>query len=275
MAMSSSASSSRGSAAGRIPAGGGLDALPSPTCAKTLVILDLLARHPNGITAAQAVRACGITPNLVFRILKTLVTLGYGVQHSTTKTYTLSSRLLDMAGPKAGDRSLVFVAHDALHELRDVTGETVQLVIESAGKALLLEQVRGTHAIQVSGQVGMRVPLYSCAPGKAILAWWGDKRRGDWFRSRTLKRFTNTTLTDRKALERELDESRDRGFSIDRAEGIEGIHCVAAPILDPHGRPIAAITVMAPVSRMPEESFVAFGDRCIRAAREIEAAHVA
>ena len=41
------------------------------------------------------------------------------------------------------------------------------------------------------------------------------------------------------------------------------------------GRPIAAITVMAPVSRMPEESFVAFGDRCIRAAREIEAAHVA
>jgi IclR family acetate operon transcriptional repressor len=248
------------------------DALPSPTCGKTLAILELVARHPRGITAAQAARASGITPNLVFRILKTLVALGYCLQHGAAKTYTLSGKMLDMAGPQSGDKSLVLASHDALRELRDATGETVQLLIESGGKALVLEQLRGTHPLQVCGQVGLRTPLYSSAPGKAILAWWGDKRRSEWFRGRTLKSFTPTTLADRDRLEQELAASRARGYTVDRAEGLEGIHCVAAPILDLHGIPLAAVTIMAPVSRMPVDRFPSLGEQCITAARAIETA---
>jgi len=248
------------------------DALPSPTCGKTLAILDLVARHPRGITAAQAARASSITPNLVFRILKTLVAMGYCLQHGTTKTYSLSGKLLEMAGPQSGDQSLVLAGHEALRALRDATGETVQLLIESGGKALVLEQLRGTYALQVCGEVGLRTPLYSSAPGKAILAWWSDKRRSEWFRGRTLKSFTATTLADREPLEQELAASRARGYAVDRAEGLEGIHCVAAPILDLHGTPLAAVTIMAPVSRMPVDRFPALGEQCITAARAIEAA---
>jgi len=248
------------------------DALPSPTCGKTLAIVDLVARHPRGITAAQAARASGITPNLVFRILKTLVALGYCLQHGTTKTYTLSGKLLEMAGPQSGDQSLVLAGHEALRALRDATGETVQLLIESGGKALVLEQLRGTQALQVCGEVGLRTPLYSSAPGKAILAWWSDKRRSEWFRGRTLKSFTATTLSDRGRLEDELVASRARGYTVDRAEGLAGIHCVAAPILDLHGTPLAAVTIMAPVSRMSVDRFPSLGEQCITAAHAIEAA---
>jgi DNA-binding IclR family transcriptional regulator len=248
-----------------------LDALPSPTAAKTLAILDLLARHPTGVSAADASRRTGVTANLTFRILKTLVALGYALQHPDTKTYTCSSRLLDLARPRSGERSLVVCAHDALRALRDATGETVQLVIESGGKGLVLEQVRGTHALQVSGQVGMQVPLHSCAPGKALLAWWSRERRAEWLRGRALTRYTATTLTTRADLERELVASRARGWTVDRAEGIEGIHCVAAPVLDPHDRPVAGVTIMAPASRMAEERFAALGGRCVRTARAIQA----
>jgi len=257
----------RGTAAGR-----DLDALPSPTAAKTLALLDLVARHPRGLTAAQASRASGITANLVFRILKTLVAMGYCVQHSATKTYAVSGRLLEMSAPKAGGRSLAVAADEPLRGLRDACGETVQLVIESAGKALVLEQVQGTQPLQVCGQVGMRVPLHSCAPGKAILAWWDAARRAGWYDRRPLKRFTRTTLADRRSLETDLAASRDRGYAIDRAEGIDGIHCVAAPVLDAHGRPLAAVTMMAPAARLPEADFPAAAARCMAAARAIEAA---
>ena len=259
-------------ASSRRNSGCDFDGLPSPTCGKTLAILAIVARHPRGITAAQAARASKITPNLVFRILKTLVALGYCLQHGSTKTYTLSGKLLEMAGPQSGDQSLVLAGHEALRQLRDATGETVQLLIESGGKALVLEQLRGTHALQVCGEVGLRTPLYSSAPGKAILAWWSESRRSDWFRGRTLKSFTPTTLADRGRLEEDLVASRARGFTVDRAEGLEGIHCVAAPILDLHGAPLAAVTIMAPVSRMPVDRFPALGEQCITAARAIEAA---
>lgn len=235
-------------------------------------MLDLVARHPRGLTAAQASRASGITANLVFRILKTLVAMGYCVQHSATKTYAVSGRLLEMSAPKAGGRSLAVAADEPLRGLRDACGETVQLVIESAGKALVLEQVQGTQPLQVCGQVGMRVPLHSCAPGKAILAWWDAARRAGWYDRRPLKRFTRTTLADRRSLEADLAASRDRGYAIDRAEGIDGIHCVAAPVLDAHGRPLAAVTMMAPAARLPEADFPAAAARCMAAARAIEAA---
>jgi len=247
----------------------GFEALPSPTAAKAMAIVDLLARHPQGLSAAQVARDSGVTGNLAFRILKTLVAQGYCLQHPDTKRYTLSRRLLDLAGPKAGERSLAAVAYEPMRALRDLTGETVQLVIEAAGKAVVLEQVRGTHALQVCGQVGMRVPLYSCAPGKAILAWWPADRRRSWLQAHELRSFTATTLVTQRALAADLEESIGRGYAIDRGEGIEGIHCVAAPILDPRGEPVAALTVMAPAARLPEPRFAAVAERCIRSAREI------
>lgn len=246
------------------------DTMPSPTAAKTLALIDLLAKHPAGLSSAEAARKSGITGNLVFRILKTLVEMGFATQREDNKLYALSNRLLDLSRPKVGDRSLVLCAHEALRSLRDDTGETVQLTIESGGKALVLEQVQGSHALQVCGQVGMRIPLYSCAPGKAILAWWNEERRAEWFRGRALKSFTATTLSNRKDLERELAESRLKGFTVDRAEGIEGIHCVAAPVLDEYGNPIAAITMMAPINRLPTDLFDKLGSRCKQAAASIE-----
>jgi DNA-binding IclR family transcriptional regulator len=247
-----------------------LDALPSPTGAKTLRLLDLLAANPAGVTAAEAARASGLTGNLVFRLLKTFVAMGFAIQHPDSKAYRLSSRLLDLSGPKYGDRSLVVCAHDALRGLRDSTGETSQLMIEAGGKGLVLEQVRGLHALQVSGRVGMRVPLYSCAPGKAILAWWTPDQRIDWFRGRTLKRFTPTTLATRGELVAELEAAKRLGYTVDRGEGIEGIHCVAAPVMGADGAVVAAVTVMGPALRLPETELARYGERCMAAARAIE-----
>jgi len=248
------------------------DDLPSPTCGKVLAIMELLATHPDGITAAAAARLSGITANLVFRILKTLLARGFCLQQPETKAYRLSSRLLELASPQVGEASLAVVAYGPLCQLRDATGETAQLVIESAGKALVLEQVRGTQPLQVCGQVGMRTPLYSSAPGKAILAWWDEQRRTAWFRSRRLKQFTASTLADRPSLLADLARSRDRGYTVDLAEGNEGIHCVAAPILDPYGQPIAAVTIMAPVSRLGEETIPTAAVACKTAAATIETA---
>lgn len=255
-----------------IEAGVDYDAMPSPTGAKTLALLDLLSRHPEGLSAAEASRRSGFTQNLVFRILKTLVLMGFAVQREDNKLYTLSQRLLEMSGPRLGEKSLALCSHEALRELRDETGETVQLVIEADGKTLVLEQFRGTHALQVCGEVGMRVPLYSCAPGKAILASWNEGRLAEWYlgRGKNLKSFTPTTICRREDLQRELETIRRDGYAVDRAEGVEGIHCVATVIRDAYEQPVGAVTVMAPMARMEESEFPAYASICQAAAKIIE-----
>lgn len=244
--------------------------MPSPTGAKTLALLDLLAKHPLGVTAAEAARLSGVTGNLAFRILKTFVAMGYATQREDSKAYLLSNRLLDLSRPHVGDRSLVLYAIESLRQLRDDTGETVQLVIESSGHAFVVEQLQGTHALQVCGRVGMRISMHSCAPGKAILAAWNKDCLAQWFSKRVLKSFTSTTMTSRLDLNRALADTKINGYAVDRAEGIEGIHCVAAVIRDQYATPLAAITVMAPMTRLPEQLFASYGEKCKKAASSIE-----
>jgi DNA-binding IclR family transcriptional regulator len=42
------------------------------------------------------------------------------------------------------------------------------------------------------------------------------------------------------------------------------------PIFDDYRQPVGAVTVMAPINRMPEEEFKSFAQRCREAADRIE-----
>ncbi len=250
--------------------GPGVDAKSaSPSTDRTLAILEVLSDSTGGLTVAEMTRELGVPQNSIFRITSTLHQRGYLHRRESDKRFVLSNRLFDLARPKVNEKSLVVCAYEALKALRDRCGETVQLLVRSESKGVVLEQVTGRHAVKVMGEVGLRVPLYSCAPGKAILSRLPDDELDAWLDGQRLKKFTATTLATRKALEADLALARQRGYAVDVAEGIEGIHCVAAPILNDYQYPVAAVTLMAPAFRLAEAAFEERGNWCIDTAAEI------
>jgi DNA-binding IclR family transcriptional regulator len=86
--------------------------------------------------------------------------------------------------------------------------------------------------------------------GKALLAGLSEREVERLLGSRRLRRFTPTTITDRRRLARELEEIRRQGYALDDEETFPGIRCVAAPLCDREGRVLAAISVTAPTQRM-------------------------
>lgn len=236
---------------------------------RTLAILEVLSHHARGgMTVAEIARSLDLPQNSVFRIMDTLHERGY-VERDNGRKYALTSKLLDLAKPKLGDKSLAACAFDALCGLRDGTGETAQLAVRSQHRCVLMEQVASRQPVKVLGELGLRIPMYSCAPGKAMLAALPSTDLEEFFATVTLKRFTPTTLSTRKTLSTELTATRERGYSLDRAEGMEGIHCVGAVVLDGNHFPIAAVTVIGPSFRLKENHFEAIGRQCIAAASAI------
>ena len=61
---------------------------------------------------------------------------------------------------------------------------------------------------------------------------------------------TPATITDVKALKRELKRIATRGYSTDNEEFLTGLIAVAVPIVDSHGKAFAAIACHAPVARL-------------------------
>ncbi len=243
--------------------------LPAPTVAKTIAVLEAIARHSSGLTQSEVVEQTGCSANLVFRVLSTLTSLGYLSRQEADRRYVLTSRLLEISSPRVADKSLARCAYQSMRQLRDRTRETVQLVIQSGHKGMVLEQLSGLEAIQVTGQVGMTVPLYSCAPGKAILAFLSRQQYESWLSHVTLKQFTANTKATPAALERDLKLVRQRGYAEDNEEGLEGIRCVAAPVLNVHQQPVGAVTVMSPLKRLTQRQFAEVGQLCIEAAAQI------
>jgi len=236
---------------------------------RTLAILELLGRFRKGQSSSEIARTLGLPVNTVGRITETMTKRGWLYRREDDRRYVLTNRVADLTRPQVNDKSLVVSSWDALKELRDRTGETTQLLAMSEGKTLILEQCVSDQAIKVSGTVGMRVPCYSCAPGKSILASVPEDELEQYLEGVTLKRFTPRTLATRELLLGDLEKIRACGYGVDEAEGLEGIHCVAAVILDDYHYPVAAVTAIAPAFRLPSDRFEDIGRACIETAQVI------
>jgi len=233
---------------------------------RALAILELLGRYREGRTASEIARELALPHNSVSRITDTMHLRGWLYRREDDRRFMLTNRVADLTRPQVNDKSLVLCAWDSLKQLRDETGETAQLTTLAENKLLILEQCESDQAIKVTGRVGMRVPAYSSAPGKAILAHLPEADLTSFLASVKLKSFTPTTCSTRRKLLANLHQTRTDGFATDLAEGLEGIHCVAAVIRDNYQYPIAALTVIAPSFRLPDSRFAAIGQHCVAAA---------
>ena len=241
----------------------------APGTERTLAILELLGRHRAGLSLTEIARELDLPVNSVFRITGTLHSRGYLQRREDDKRFVLTNKLFDLSRPVVREKSLVVCALESLKWQRDETGETTQILASVNHKMTVLEQCISSQPIKVSSTVGLQVPMYSCAPGKAVLAHLPPAELEKFFTAVQLKQYTPTTLATPESLETDLAKTRKRGFATDIAEGLEGIHCVAAAILDEYHYPVAAITVMSPSFRLKRDQFDKAGKLCLEAAATI------
>jgi DNA-binding IclR family transcriptional regulator len=240
-----------------------------PNLERALAILEFLARRPDGLSMAKIAQSLGLPENSVFRITMTLLDLGYLLRDPQTKRFTLSRKLLALGYAAVSEHSLVEVALQSMRALRDATKETVLINTMLGDEGLVLEQVPALHAFRFVVDPGMRFALHATGPGKAMLAFLPEWERTSMLDRLELTRFTANTITEKDALADELARIRDYGYAIDRGEHVEGVHCVAAPIFNQYGYPIAAIHVTGPPFRLPAEAFPSIATLVIAHAEEI------
>jgi DNA-binding IclR family transcriptional regulator len=155
-----------------------------------------------------------------------------------------------------------------MRQVLEATGETTQLGCLAEGSCVMLEQLPARHPFKYIVDLGSRVPIHCCAPGKAMLAFLPEAALHAMLPRLRFEKHTERTITSRRELLVDLERIRACGYAVDRGEHFEGIHCVAAPVLDRHGHAIAAITIAGPSSRIPVSRFAEHGRLIATAAHE-------
>ncbi len=242
--------------------------LQVPALQRGLALLEHLAALPGGATLSELGAALNLSPTSVFRLAGALEELGYLQRDEKTKRFVVTQKLLLLGQPHSGNRSLVECAVEPMRRVLAATGETTQLCCHTEGFCVVIEQLPALHPFKYIVDLGSRPPAHCCAPGKAMLAFLPEDELEAILPRIRFERHTAHTITNRRALLVELERIRACGYGLDRGEHFDGIHCVAAPLLDRHGHAIAAITIAGPATRIPESRFEEIGHLIIDAAND-------
>lgn len=217
------------------------------------------------LSVSDLARRLGLPRPTVYRLLKTLGSHGLLVQEGTA--YRLSLRLLELASTALAASALQAAAQPVLSDLAAQTGETTHFAVLDGDQVGYVAKVESRHTIRMFSHVGWRGPLHATGVGKVLLAW-SDPSLVRRVLDGTLEAFTPYTLTGKAELSTEIEKVREAGYAVDRQELIDGLVCVAAPVLV-RALLVGAVSVAGPITRLIELD--RFGDRVKAAAEAIAA----
>jgi DNA-binding IclR family transcriptional regulator len=228
---------------------------------KFMHVLQLVADWPEGsevpnVTALM--HASGYPRPTVHRIVAALLAERLLVE-APGGGLALGPRLMQLASRSWGRSDMRLLAVDELKRLRDLTGETVHLAVPNGNAMVYIEKLESPSAVRMASRIGTSVSLHSTAVGKAYLAALPAETQEPLLKGLPFKRYTEHTLMDRAALRKELQLTRERGFSVDNEENEAGIYCFGGAIRDPRGLPVAAISVSTLLYRQkadPRQAYV-------------------
>jgi IclR family KDG regulon transcriptional repressor len=211
------------------------------TVQKALNLLEALVRSEGPRRLTELSRELGLTKPNVYRLLSTLSVLGYVKKDPATTLYSPTLKLWEMGSMLVRDVDLQSVAGPRLRKLGEDTRESVQLAVWDAGYVVYVDKVDSSQPLKAITSIGSRVPATVVSTGKAMLAWMQSDSLDLAFGH--VKRYTPITMTRRKDIERDLEETRERGYSVNRGEFRVGVCGIAAPVRDRSGHVVAAIGV--------------------------------
>lgn len=236
--------------------------------AKALDVLECLVRR-DGMSVAELADAAGITRPAAYRILNTLRRRGYVMTQADPSRYALGPAVYAYGVAIDRGGGLRALAGPALHALFGEFGETVNLGVPRGAEVLYVDIVESEHRLRTSMGVGDVDPMRSTAPGKAMLALLPDDEVRDVLAKDEPEVRTPHTKVGVDELLADLTTVRSRGYALDDEENVAGSRCVAAALRDGRGRPLAAVSVSAPVSRMPLAQAERVGDRVAEVAERL------
>jgi DNA-binding IclR family transcriptional regulator len=234
------------------------------TADRTLQVLLQFRSQAEGLTVTEIATRLGLHRSTASRLVSTMEARGFLERDGVGSLLRLGPEVARIGRIALAGRELATVARPVLSGLAADTGETVTLAVPMDGQVMTVAQADGSYFVSSGKWVGVRTPLHCAADGKVLLAFDGAPVKPAGLTKRTKR-----TIVERKALTRELEAIRRRGFAIAEGELEEGLVGVAVPVWEA-GSCIAALCVSGPEYRLDGKAARGLARKCLARAKELE-----
>lgn len=225
----------------------------------SIQVIDRAARLMETIASAKTPESLktlsaetGLHPSTAFRILASLITVGF-VERDNAGHYFIGRKVRKLAERVRSGVDVREEARDIMHQLRDETGETINLTVREGDEVIYIERATPNRMMRVEQVIGSRAPLHVTAVGKLMLGELGDDFIRAYCERSGLMAYTKHTLSTQDALNKEVRDIISSGVAYDNEEAEIGVGCIGVLIHDKKGDVIAGLSVSAPIERRQDE----------------------
>ena len=234
---------------------------------KGLRVLEAFSAERPEMTLSEVARAAEIDPGTAFRMLNTLVMLGYVARIPEARRFRLTLKVIDLGLHAIGRADLREVARPILRSLVGEISEAASLGVLDGADVLYVERVRaGLTRLGVDIRIGTNIPAVSGVIGHAILAHLPQAERDRVLAMQPRRGELAVSSMSRTELLQILASVRSRGYALQDSLFGNGLRILAAPVLDVDDYPVAAVSVAAPAVRISIDEFRARALGPVRAA---------
>jgi len=221
------------------------------------------------VGVSELARRVNLPKATVQRVLLTFGAAGWLSPTTTTPTrWEASDKLFGFGIRFVQSWDLRTVALPLMSDLRNKTGEAVNLLIPQSKYVVHVERLNSLQTVGVTSAPGGMNPIHATAGGKAILAKMSDAEVRSLL-GKTLERCNEHTITRTDKLITELATIRTTGFAVSWQEWQLDVVAVGAAITNGLGKPIAALSATGPATRMTRKRVAEVGPMVTEIAAEI------
>ncbi|MDR2239841.1 MAG: helix-turn-helix domain-containing protein [Zoogloeaceae bacterium] len=222
---------------------------------KGLVVIKSFDFEHQRQTLSDVAKRTRMTRAAARRYLLTLTKLGYA--ESDGKFFWLAPRILHLGYALFSSTPLSRLAQPILDRIGDSVGEIASLAVRDGSEVIFLaHSTTSNRIISTKVNIGMRIPLFCSAAGKAILAYQSSDEIKHFLKSGKFPKLTPHTITGSEAITRELTTIRDKGYGTSIEELELGLLSIGVPLPESNGRIMHALTVSLHAGRMDVKQLV-------------------
>jgi len=224
--------------------------------AKGFRVLEAFDANNIDLSLTEISSRTGLDSGTVFRLVNTLVMLGYLQRGNERKRFRLGLKVLDLGFNAIGRSDLRDIVRPFLRSLVGEVSEAASIGVLDGADIVYIDRVHaGLARLGVDIRIGSRIPAYYTAIGHSILSQLPKEQARKVLNLRERVRLTQKTLTKISEIEKRLNEVRRRGYALSDQDAAPMLRAIAAPILDTDGYPIAALSVAQPSLHMTIDEF--------------------
>jgi DNA-binding IclR family transcriptional regulator len=245
-----------------------------PAAARTVAVLQALAKAGAPITATALAAKVGVPRSSIYQLLEVLEGSGFVIHFADQSRWGLGVAAFELGSAYLRHDPLERLARPILLRLARQTEREIdavaQLGILHGAETLYLLKELPSHPITVVSEVGVRLPAHLTASGRALLAQLpATQVRAIYGKTAELVNRTGLGPKTARELTAILATESKLGFAFEQGHVTEGYSSLAAAAKNHLGIPVAAFALTFRTEDAPEPTRLAMAQKVVAAALEL------